>query len=160
MESGTFRKPSVDTMAYILLDTATNIMWQYKKATSNAWLRLNLLPSDTSSMLTNYYRSGRALGTPTSGVLTNATGLQLTTGVTGTLPVANGGTGSTTYSDSTILQGRGTSAVSSSTDLLFNYNTKLLKINGLYIGLGNSNVSTNIKIGCIVTGKQIGRAHV
>jgi hypothetical protein len=53
------------------------------------------------------------LGTPASGVLTSCTGLPLTTGVTGTLPVANGGTGAVTFTSGALLKGDGTSAVSS-----------------------------------------------
>ncbi len=48
-----------------------------------------------------------ALGTPSSGTLTSATGLPLTTGVTGTLPVANGGTNITSYTAGDLLYATG-----------------------------------------------------
>jgi hypothetical protein len=63
---------------------------------SSANLR-SLLSDETGTGLA--YFQGGDIGTPSAGVATNLTGLPLTTGITGTLGVANGGTGQTTAAE-------------------------------------------------------------
>ena len=75
-----------DTSAFLLLDTINNVFLKYNIGTT-FWTRLNILPTDTASMLSNYWRSGR---------------------FSGVLPVANGGTGQTTLAAANINTGTGT----------------------------------------------------
>jgi len=66
----------------------------------------------TNKTLTSPTLTTPALGTPASGVMTNVTGLPLSTGVTGTLPATNGGTAQSTYTTGDSLYASATNTLS------------------------------------------------
>ena len=152
-------------------------------------LKLNI--SDTSSMLTNYYSAGRngiiqAADVPTLNQNTTGSAATLTTGrtiqtnlastsaatfngsanitpgVSGVLPVANGGTNRTTMPEGYILHGDGTS-VDTAIGLFWNRATRGLSINTnnpLYtLAVNGTTLFNNAIYGAVInTATNIGRS--
>ena len=169
-----------DTSAFLLLDTVTNLLWHYKTA-SNGWIQAGGSTLDTATMLLPYYRAGRntiiqAADVPTLNQNTTGSAATLTTGrtiqtnlastsaatfngsanitpgVTGTLPVANGGTGASTFTaGSVVFAGASGTYTQDNTKLFWDNTNKRL-------GIGTASPTATLDVRGIIN--QTGSGNV
>jgi len=110
-----------DTSAFLLLDTVTNLLWHYKTA-SNGWIQAG---GGTSVTTFSAGTTGLTPSTATSGAVT----------LGGTLAVASGGTGLTSFTAADrIPYTTSATALSTSSNLTFNGSKLILTGNESFTG--------------------------